>query len=203
MVISGPDATLGTDSRNGAEIAVDDKGGQVLGHDIQFDGEDELCSAEGGQAAGTKLAADPTVVAVIGTSCSSAARVAVPLWSAAGFTIISASNTAVDLTLEAMRTTTRLMRTALVTVCRLLPLGCLGVLGVKATIRGCFAPATPAGFITPSGIMQILSKPSPTRLSTACSPASRLWSIDLPPIFPGRCPAHHPGRQTRLENVVR
>jgi branched-chain amino acid transport system substrate-binding protein len=100
MVISGPDATLGTDSRNGAEIAVDDKGGQVLGHDIQFDGEDELCSAEGGQAAGTKLAADPTIVAVIGTSCSSAARVAVPLWSAAGFTVISASNTAPDLTLE-------------------------------------------------------------------------------------------------------
>ncbi len=75
MVTSGADATLGIDSRNGAEIAVDDKGGKVLGHDIKFDGEDELCSAEGGQAAGTKLAADPTVVAVIGTSCSSAARV--------------------------------------------------------------------------------------------------------------------------------
>jgi branched-chain amino acid transport system substrate-binding protein len=81
-----------------AEIAVDDKGGTVLGHDIKFDGEDELCSAEGGQAAGTKLAADPTIVAVIGTSCSSAARVGVPLWSAAGFTVISASNTAPDLT---------------------------------------------------------------------------------------------------------
>jgi branched-chain amino acid transport system substrate-binding protein len=99
MVISGPDATLGTDSRNGAEIAIADKGGKILGHDIKFDGEDDLCSAEGGQAAGTKLAADPTIVAVIGTSCSSAARVGVPLWSAAGFTIISASNTAVDLTL--------------------------------------------------------------------------------------------------------
>jgi branched-chain amino acid transport system substrate-binding protein len=98
MVISGPDATLGTDSRNGAEIAVDDKGGTLLGHDIKFDGEDELCSAEGGQAAGTKLAADPTVVAIVGTSCSSAARVAMPLWSTAGFTVISASNTAPDLT---------------------------------------------------------------------------------------------------------
>jgi branched-chain amino acid transport system substrate-binding protein len=100
MVTSGADATLGIDSRNGAEIAVDDHGGKVLGHDIKFDGEDDLCSAEGGQAAGTKLAADPTIVAVIGTSCSSAARVGVPLWSAAGFTIISPSNTAVDLTLE-------------------------------------------------------------------------------------------------------
>lgn len=99
MVISGSDATLGIDSRNGAEIAVSDKGGKILGHDIKFDGEDDLCSAEGGQAAGTKLAADPTIVAVIGTSCSSALRVAMPLWSKAGFTVISPSNTAVDLTL--------------------------------------------------------------------------------------------------------
>src|SRR4030066_521347 len=99
MVIAGPDATLGIDSRNGAELAVDDKGGKVLGHDIKFDGEDDGCSAEGGQAAGTKLAADPTIVAIIGTSCSSAIRVAMPLWSAAGFTVMSASNTAVDLTL--------------------------------------------------------------------------------------------------------
>ena len=99
MVISGPDATLGTDSRNGAEIAISDKGGTLLGHPIQFDGEDEGCNAEGGQAAGTKLAADPTIVAILGTSCSSAIRVAMPLWSTAGFTVISASNTAVDLTL--------------------------------------------------------------------------------------------------------
>ncbi len=97
MVISGADETLGVDSRNGVEVAISQKG-QVLGHDIQLTGEDEGCSAEGGQAAGTKLAADPTIVAVFGTSCSSAARVAVPLLSQAGFAIISASNTAPDLT---------------------------------------------------------------------------------------------------------
>jgi branched-chain amino acid transport system substrate-binding protein len=93
------DETLGIDSRNGAEIAIDMKG-QVLGHDIQFTGEDDGCSAEGGQAAGTKLAADPTIIAIIGTSCSSAARVAMPLISQAGMVMISASNTAPDLTLE-------------------------------------------------------------------------------------------------------
>ena len=97
MVIAGPDETLGIDSRNGVEIAIALKG-QVLGHDVQLTGEDDGCSAEGGQAAGTKLAADPTIVAVFGTSCSSAARVAVPLMSQAGFVIISASNTAPDLT---------------------------------------------------------------------------------------------------------
>jgi branched-chain amino acid transport system substrate-binding protein len=98
MVISGADETLGIDSRNGAEIAIAMKG-QVLGHDVQFTGEDDGCSAEGGQAAGTKLAADPTIIAIIGTSCSSAARVAMPLISQAGMVMISASNTAPDLTL--------------------------------------------------------------------------------------------------------
>lgn len=97
MVISGPDETLGIDSRNGVEIAISDKG-KVLGHDVQLIGEDDGCSAEGGQAAGTKLAANPQIVGVIGTSCSSAARVAVPLLSKAGFVIVSASNTAPDLT---------------------------------------------------------------------------------------------------------
>lgn len=99
MVISGADSTLGIDSRTGLEVAIDLKG-QVLGHDIQLTGEDDGCSAEGGQAAGTKLAADPSIVAVFGTSCSSAARVAVPLLSQAGFAIISSSNTAPDLTRE-------------------------------------------------------------------------------------------------------
>jgi branched-chain amino acid transport system substrate-binding protein len=110
MVISGPDATLGIDSRNGLEIAIAekmaveadaDKGikGKLLGHNVQLTGEDDGCSAEGGQAAGTKLSADTTIVAVFGTSCSSAARVAVPLLSQAGFSTISASNTALDLTL--------------------------------------------------------------------------------------------------------
>ena len=98
LVISGPNETLGVDSRNGIEIAVDDSGGKILGHDVKLDGEDGGCSAEGGQAAGTKLAADSTIVAVIGTSCSSEARAAEPMLSAAGFAVVSPSNTAPDLT---------------------------------------------------------------------------------------------------------
>ncbi len=99
LVLSTADESLGVDTRNGVEIAVDDKG-QILGHDIQLDGEDDQCSAEGGQAAAAKLSADPSIVAVIGTSCSSAARVGVPLLSQAGLLIVSPSNTGVDLTLE-------------------------------------------------------------------------------------------------------
>jgi branched-chain amino acid transport system substrate-binding protein len=98
LVISGANETLGIDSRNGAEIAIADHGA-VLGHEVSFTGEDGGCSAEGGQPAGARLAADPTIVGVIGTSCSSEARAAIPLISAAGMTMISPSNTAPDLTL--------------------------------------------------------------------------------------------------------
>jgi branched-chain amino acid transport system substrate-binding protein len=98
LVVAGPNTALGTDSRNGVQIAIDDAGGKILGHDIKFDGEDGGCGADGGQAAGTKLASDATIIAVIGTSCSSEARAAEPLLSKAGFVTISPSNTAPDLT---------------------------------------------------------------------------------------------------------
>jgi branched-chain amino acid transport system substrate-binding protein len=98
LTVSGPTATLGEDSRGAIEIAIDDKGGELLGHPIELTGEDTLCSAEGGQAAGTKLAADPTIVGVIGTNCSSEARAAMPLISQASMVMISPSNTNPDLT---------------------------------------------------------------------------------------------------------
>jgi branched-chain amino acid transport system substrate-binding protein len=98
LVIDGPDANLGIDSRNGVELAIEASGGQILGHGIQFDGQDEGCSYEGGLAAGTALAADPSIVAVIGTSCSSAARAAMTLLSPAGMVMVSPSNTMPDLT---------------------------------------------------------------------------------------------------------
>jgi branched-chain amino acid transport system substrate-binding protein len=98
MVLSGGDASLGTDTKRGAEIAIDDKK-TILGHAIELRGEDDLCSAEGGQPAAQKLAADPKMVAVNGTNCSSAARAAIPIICAAGIAMVSPSNTAPDLTL--------------------------------------------------------------------------------------------------------
>jgi len=97
FVISGPDASLGTDTKRGVEMAAEEKG-QVMGHSIEVVGEDSLCSAEGGQTAATKLAADSKIVAVIGTNCSSAARAAVPILCKANIPTISPSNTAPDLT---------------------------------------------------------------------------------------------------------
>jgi branched-chain amino acid transport system substrate-binding protein len=103
FVTSGSDSTLGLDTKYGAEIAVDDKGGKLLGHPIKFDGQDSGCNAEGGTAAATKLAADKTIIAVNGTNCSSEAVPGVPILSQAGFTIVSPSNTAPYLTDPAKR----------------------------------------------------------------------------------------------------
>lgn len=96
--VSGATAALGQTNVNGGQLAVDDRGGELLGHPIQYDGEDSLCNAEGGQAAGTKVSSDPTVVAILGTTCSSEARAASPLVAAAGMVMMSPSNTNPDLT---------------------------------------------------------------------------------------------------------
>lgn len=98
LTVSGATASLGEDSKGGIEIAVADRGGELLGHPIELTGEDTLCNAEGGQAAGTKISADATIVGVIGTNCSSEARAAMPLISQAGMVMISPSNTNPDLT---------------------------------------------------------------------------------------------------------
>jgi branched-chain amino acid transport system substrate-binding protein len=69
-----------------------------VGHEIELVGEDSGCSAEGGQTAAQAVAADATIVGVIGTNCSSAATSALPVISEAGLVMISPSNTAPALT---------------------------------------------------------------------------------------------------------
>ena len=98
MVVAGADASLGTDTKRGVEIAIDDKGSKILGFSIKLTSQDTGCNAEGGQAAATKLASDPTIVAAIGSSCSSEARPGVPIIWRAGIVTVSPSNTAPDLT---------------------------------------------------------------------------------------------------------
>jgi branched-chain amino acid transport system substrate-binding protein len=98
MVVVGADASLGTDTKRGVEIAIEDKGGKVLGFPIKLTVQDTGCNAEGGQAAATKLAADPTIVAAIGSSCSSEARPGVPILWKAGISTVSPSATSPDLT---------------------------------------------------------------------------------------------------------
>lgn len=98
LVTEGPNQTLGMDSRNGVEIAIGDSNGNILGHEIRFDGMNTGCDVETGKVAAAELSADPSIVGVIGPSCSSEARSGMPLLSKAGFTVISPSTTAPDLT---------------------------------------------------------------------------------------------------------
>ena len=100
LVTTGANGALGTDVMCGVEIVVKEKG-ELLGHKLELTGEDSGCNAEGGQAAAQKLAADKTIVAVIGTSCSSEARAGAPILSDVGFSMVSPSATAPDLTDEA------------------------------------------------------------------------------------------------------
>ena len=100
LTISGATAFLGEDSVGAIEIAIDDRGGELLGRDILYTSEESGCSPEGGQTAATKVASDPTIVGVIGTNCSSAMTAAMDTISSAGLTMLSPSNTAPALTLE-------------------------------------------------------------------------------------------------------
>jgi branched-chain amino acid transport system substrate-binding protein len=61
-VLSGADASLGEDSKRGVEIAIDDKGGKVLGHDVLLTTEDGGCTPEGGATAAPVARMKPLAV---------------------------------------------------------------------------------------------------------------------------------------------
>ena len=106
LSISGSTAFLGKDSQHGVQLAIDNldgkldgKAGTLLGHPVKMINEDDGCSAEGGQSGGQKLVGNPQLLAVIGTSCSSAALgVADQIFSNKGILLISPSNTNPNLT---------------------------------------------------------------------------------------------------------
>jgi branched-chain amino acid transport system substrate-binding protein len=108
LATTGSTKSLGLDSLYGVELAVDyldgnfdQQNGQIDGHDIKLVNESDGCSADGGQQGATTLAADPQIVGVIGTSCSSASLgVADKIFSDKGITIISPSATNPALTTE-------------------------------------------------------------------------------------------------------
>jgi branched-chain amino acid transport system substrate-binding protein len=99
-VLSGADASLGEDSRRGVELAVAEIGGTLVGHEIELTTEDGLCTPEGGAAAAQRLAADPTIVGLVGSSCSDETVGGIQAITEAGLTTISSSNTRPALTAE-------------------------------------------------------------------------------------------------------
>jgi branched-chain amino acid transport system substrate-binding protein len=97
LAISGPNADLGIDAQRGVEIAIDFKG-DVKGHPIELHVEDEHCNPDGGHAAAKAIISDPTIIAVVGSSCSTAAVPMIDLLSEAGYVMVSPSNTNPSLT---------------------------------------------------------------------------------------------------------
>lgn len=90
---------FGVDSKRGVELAIEELGGQILGHPIQLVGYNEECNKLAAQRGAQILALDPKVLAVIGTSCSMGADVAAKVLSDKAKVLLSPSNSLPDLTL--------------------------------------------------------------------------------------------------------
>jgi branched-chain amino acid transport system substrate-binding protein len=97
FVLSGPNESLGLDERYGAEVALAERG-EIFGHPLELQPEDEGCSAEGGQTAATKISSDESIVAILGHTCSSSCTPAASIYNDAGYTMVSSSCTAPALT---------------------------------------------------------------------------------------------------------
>ncbi len=97
LTLSGPDAPYGIDALRGVELAIADRG-KILNHPIELIQEDDLCTAEGGQAAAERLAENPKVLGVIGATCSSSSETAANVLTEAGMVLISPSSSAASLT---------------------------------------------------------------------------------------------------------
>ena len=98
-MITGANESLGLDSQYGAEVARTMRP-EIAGHEVEFNHQDDGCSAEGGTAAARALVSEENIAAVIGTSCSSAGIPSAEILSAEGVMLVSPSNTAPSLTAE-------------------------------------------------------------------------------------------------------
>jgi branched-chain amino acid transport system substrate-binding protein len=96
--ISGETASLGTDQVRAIEIAIADRGGELLGHPVELVSEDDGCDAAVGTTAAQRIVSNPQIVGVLGTSCSGAAVPSSEIFAGEGIVMISGSNTSPSLT---------------------------------------------------------------------------------------------------------
>jgi branched-chain amino acid transport system substrate-binding protein len=97
LTMTTPDSPYGIDAVRGVEIAIADKS-RLLGHNIDLVKQDDLCSEKGGADGANAIAADATIVGVIGATCSGASLMASRILSGVGTVLISPSSTAPSLT---------------------------------------------------------------------------------------------------------
>lgn len=96
--LSGPRPFTGEIARDAFRLAALERGGQLLGREIELLLADDACTEAGGREAAIQMVKDPTIVGIIGTNCSIAAKGALPILSEAGWLMISPSNSSPFLT---------------------------------------------------------------------------------------------------------
>ncbi|WP_250281063.1 ABC transporter substrate-binding protein, partial [Frankia sp. CiP1_Cm_nod2] len=98
--LSADRASVGTAVRNAVRLAVDEANAQgtIPGWKVRLSVQDDLSRPDGGARAAGTLAADQTLIGVVGPLSSTVAMVALPTLDAAGIAVISPSNSQPELT---------------------------------------------------------------------------------------------------------
>lgn len=91
-------ATTAESTASAFELAARARGGLLLGHEIELVLADSACDEDEAREAARRMTANPSIVGLIGTNCSLAAKGALPIVSEAGWLMISPSNTSPLLT---------------------------------------------------------------------------------------------------------
>jgi len=98
QALTGKAAFAGLPQTHGIELALAEHDNKLLGHPVELHYEDDQCSTESGANAALKVVADPEIVAIIGTTCSSSAAGASKVMSENGLVMVSGVNTGYSLT---------------------------------------------------------------------------------------------------------
>lgn len=96
--LSGPKPWTGHVAVSAFQLAALARDGMLMDREIELVLEDSACSEEGGREAALRIVADQSIVGIIGTNCSIAAKGTLPVISEAGWLMISPSNSSPFLT---------------------------------------------------------------------------------------------------------
>ncbi len=96
-MLTGDYASMGIDIKNGAEMAIQEKG-QILDHPLVLQAEDDGCAGPFSVAIAEKICNDPLVVGLVGYMCSGGSKPASDIHNKYKVLMVSPSSTALELT---------------------------------------------------------------------------------------------------------
>lgn len=102
VTLSGSVAALGVPIRDAAALAIEEKG-QVLGHKVEVDAQDDGCQPEPSVNVARRFTSDKLMVGVIGSMCSSGTIPASDVYDKAHMVMISPSSTAPNVTSRGLK----------------------------------------------------------------------------------------------------